>query len=554
MNQDLTDQQRKWLETYCDGTISPEEFARFEAEMEGSAEFRALARTYLSMDANLSQGAESILDLSDSWTANSSLKQKWKAAYLWSFGVVGIALFFAGLVLGGVRKPVTVITEAVDEPQHRGVAVLKHSVEASWHGANQPKDKEVLFPGNYQLLTGTAEIEFYTGTSLLLEAPLDLDLISPKEAFCRKGKLRAYVPPQARGFTILSPKFELVDLGTEFGVSVNENGTSNVQVFDGEVELYPPDGNRDVSRLKTLKVGSGLAWSDTGEAIEIPTTPDDYLSFQAYRKKKRNAEAAKFEQWKQWSESIAGDERLVAHFDFQGRGTRLKDHSKGQNHGAIIGAEWTRGRFTEKRALEFRRPGDRVRLEIPGKFKELTFSAWVRMDSGAGRTQALFLTDHYKTGHPHWQIAPSGALRLGFRTLSPESEPDHSTGVGYGSPEIFTPRGLGNWTFVCTTYSLESNTAAHYLNGTAIPTVAEYAKWIPLKADQKTTIGQKLEGRLPEFLSIGLAEIGNWGAPYRPQEASIAVRNFVGRIDSVTIWKKALSAGEIKEIYETTRY
>ena len=66
--------------------------------------------------------------------------------------------------------------------------------------------------------------------------------------FVDRGRLRAHVPEQARGFAVLAPTFELVDLGTEFGLNVAEDGVDEIHVFDGKVELYdariePRSGN-----------------------------------------------------------------------------------------------------------------------------------------------------------------------------------------------------------------------------------------------------------------------------------------------------------------------
>ena len=44
---------------------------------------------------------------------------------------------------------------------------------------------------------------------------------------------------QARGFTVLSPSGKVVDLGTEFGLSVADGGATSVRVFTGLVEAFP---------------------------------------------------------------------------------------------------------------------------------------------------------------------------------------------------------------------------------------------------------------------------------------------------------------------------
>ena len=90
-----------------------------------------------------------------------------------------------------------------------------------------------------RLERGLAEIEFDQGARVILQGPAGLELISASAGLLHYGMLTARVPPQARGFTILSPGGKFVDLGTEFGLSVNDGGTTTLRVFKGEVEAFP---------------------------------------------------------------------------------------------------------------------------------------------------------------------------------------------------------------------------------------------------------------------------------------------------------------------------
>ena len=47
--------------------------------------------------------------------------------------------------------------------------------------------------------------------------------------------MTARVPVPAHGFTVHSPQGKVVDLGTEFGVSVDGPGTTSVRVFSGDL-------------------------------------------------------------------------------------------------------------------------------------------------------------------------------------------------------------------------------------------------------------------------------------------------------------------------------
>jgi hypothetical protein len=64
-----------------------------------------------------------------------------------------------------------------------------------------------------------------------------LDLRTPDEVFLGRGTLTARVPPQAIGFTVVTPISRVVDLGTEFDVSVEDSGRTETLVREGRVVL-----------------------------------------------------------------------------------------------------------------------------------------------------------------------------------------------------------------------------------------------------------------------------------------------------------------------------
>jgi hypothetical protein len=75
-----------------------------------------------------------------------------------------------------------------------------------------------------------------SGVTLTLEGPADLELLSIDRVHCRRGKLRTRVPQGADGFIVSTPGSAVVDLGTEFGVNVADDGKTHLMVFKGEAE------------------------------------------------------------------------------------------------------------------------------------------------------------------------------------------------------------------------------------------------------------------------------------------------------------------------------
>jgi len=84
------------------------------------------------------------------------------------------------------------------------------------------------------------------------------------------GTLTARVPAQAKGFTALSPRGMVVDLGTEFGLSVVPGGATTVRVFTGLVEAFPlPAGT---ARPKGVTIHQDETAQIDGRTVELEST------------------------------------------------------------------------------------------------------------------------------------------------------------------------------------------------------------------------------------------------------------------------------------------
>jgi hypothetical protein len=142
--------------------------------------------------------------------------------------------------------------------EDRGPALgtLAGAYGAQWQGPN-PRPGEPVYAGSYDLREGLARMELSRGTSLLLEAPCQVDLESIDEVVLRKGTLATVVPPQAKGFRVRTPTALITDLGTEFGVIAHADGSTEAHVLKGRIDIAL-DPNR--ARLPTsLVVSEGMA-------------------------------------------------------------------------------------------------------------------------------------------------------------------------------------------------------------------------------------------------------------------------------------------------------
>jgi hypothetical protein len=109
-----------------------------------------------------------------------------------------------------------------------------------------------------ELETGVAQLQFVEGAHVWLEGPAWFTVESQGRGNLARGKLVAQVPKDAIGFTVETPTAQVVDLGTEFGVEVDESGATDVQVSKGKVQLRS-EGSQDGTNSPSIILSAGAA-------------------------------------------------------------------------------------------------------------------------------------------------------------------------------------------------------------------------------------------------------------------------------------------------------
>lgn len=160
---------------------------------------------------------------------------------------------------------------------------LASAVDAEWSGGVRLKPGDSLPPHPLRLTRGWIELSFARGESVLVEGPATFEVLSRDRMRLDAGRITANVPQTAIGFTIDTPQSRIVDLGTEFGVLVDEQRTTQVHVFDGLVVLRP-DNSSDIDQMH-LRAGQARAVNPDLSVIEIapqrdafPRTVEDLLN------------------------------------------------------------------------------------------------------------------------------------------------------------------------------------------------------------------------------------------------------------------------------------
>lgn len=411
------------------------------------------------------------------------------------------------------------------------VAVLANVADAIGPGVAELTVGSPVGQGRFVIDSGLVQLEFLSGANVVIEGPAELDLKSSQLIVCHRGKLRVRVPEQAKGFSVDTPHYRAVDLGTEFGVSVGDRDATEVHVFQGEVEVFGLEKGRpkiNPSAPETLRIGAGLRTS--GDGHEDRTTADSAKFVDAERmlqilsQEGRKRYSAWQEQCKRWQT----DSHTVVYYNLDGhkpssRVLQNKSASKLDSlNGAIVGCRWTEGRWPGKQALEFKGVEDRVRLNIPGEFRSITLSCWIRIDGFDRRLGSIFLTDGHDVGEAHWQFTDSGQLLLGVKADPQQSQE-------YLSASVLKPTDLGRWVHIACVYDDEKLEVSHYLDG-------ERVYSFPITK------------RIP--LHFGPVELGNWV----PQDLkNDRIRNLNGRVDEFLLLDRSMSDDEIHDLYAAGR-
>jgi hypothetical protein len=127
---------------------------------------------------------------------------------------------------------------------------------------------EVLGKGSrLQLSRGTAEGTFASGVRFLVEAPCDFTVLADDRISLAEGVAWFEVTPQAVGFTVETRQLEIVDLGTRFGVIAPAQGSPEVHVTNGSVEVLAKASH---AKKSVLKAGEALRLSSRTTLERIP--------------------------------------------------------------------------------------------------------------------------------------------------------------------------------------------------------------------------------------------------------------------------------------------
>jgi len=253
----VTDELRDLCSAAAEGALTPEQSRRLEELVRADPRALAYLVEHLHLHATLAwaAGNPALLRHEGASPAAARRRARRRPRLAWAGWAVAACLL-VGLAFGVLRpaKP------------HQ-FARLAEADGCKWDSGTLPTEAGArLGAGRLRLSEGVARLVFDNGAEVRLEGPADLELASGWEVTLHRGRLVARCPEAAHGFAVRTPTADLKDYGTEFGVSVPDGTTADVQVFEGRVDVT----HRATAKVEQLVTGRGMRF--TPDAA-VPTDP-----------------------------------------------------------------------------------------------------------------------------------------------------------------------------------------------------------------------------------------------------------------------------------------
>ena len=341
-----------------------------------------------------------------------------------------------------------------------------------------------------------------------------------------KGKLKVTLSPGVDNFTVEMPNGKVIDLGTEFGLNVLENGVAEVSVFEGKV-LYEGKDMDPAVAFCELKAGESISIDEDGTIKQIAMPSEPFFGAAEIAFRSMEEAQRRYAAWVSLSEELANDKQVALYFTFDDHkiwDRALHDDTINKNKredGAIVGCKWVEGRWPGKGALRFSGDNDRVMLMLRTNSSSGTLVVWMRMDSHRNSFTPILHAASNARGILAWGITKQGNVLLRAK--------QGSQVVDFASPVVFTSNQVGQWVHLTTTYDSKQGKVAHYFNGL-----------------------YKGSENLPAQVRFSLngCDLGNLNSKEKNAPQG---HNFRGLIDEFIVFRKALDAETVLRLYEIGR-
>jgi len=152
------------------------------------------------------------------------------------------------------------------------VATLTDSIDSEWVDVGIAMHRGTrLCTGKtpFLLREGFAELKFDNNARVTIEGPAEFQILDDDMVKLNYGQLYCRIPAEAYGFQVSTSHTKIIDLGTEFGVKEGLDGTMEVHVLRGEVNLISSVAGHKIN-IDMLAGSARELDTETGQIKDIP--------------------------------------------------------------------------------------------------------------------------------------------------------------------------------------------------------------------------------------------------------------------------------------------
>ncbi|MBI1370695.1 MAG: hypothetical protein GC162_18815 [Planctomycetes bacterium] len=273
------------LSAYLEGSLEADQFGPFESWLNADRDHAALLieQTQLARLLRQTLHDAAFADAPVAIPAKVHGDRAVARSPRWRFVAGAIAAAMAIVALGWATRFMAPATDPPKPPSGAAapVAVLLGAENVVWDSEHR-NIGETLAKQTLRIASGSMNLQLWSGATVMLQGPAEFAIDGPAESHLTYGRVLIEAGAHAAGFTVHTPHFDVVDLGTAFTIDVDREGEGHVSVLQGVVEVYSRD---DVRRLRANEQvqftrGAGLSMPQRTRA-DVSADAADYPPVQS---------------------------------------------------------------------------------------------------------------------------------------------------------------------------------------------------------------------------------------------------------------------------------
>jgi hypothetical protein len=527
----MNDFDHNLIELYLEGNLPADKWEEFSHRLEQSADMRREFRKLSVLDENLRAQSIGFPNLAE------REQNKTLPAYLpWLVAAASLTLAF-------------IFWSKEQQSLHASKSETDHGITIN--SKNFPKIKLIDFfgldeshhlfiagetqfeVGEYKTSSGKLHLRFGESVDVIFTGASIFEILSEKEIFVHKGNIRTIVH-DARGheFTIRTPNANYIDWGTEFCLNIRPNTKDQFEVDEGLVEVtdrkkvhsfgkFKPYKNPNlrnapftfVDITNDLPGEAGYArWIDQIAAKSKDPNLLGLYTFGSHNTNNVNPS----------SKNFFHNLPKINPADFETNNPKnvFSNRAKSGIASDFIqrncSRSYGRWRGSGSKSVKFRNRWSAAYFELPGKYEEFSFQAWLQMYESKSYSNMLFKP-------LLWDGSGKMCIHTNRRGTINQSMWGEEN---LRERRISNHKIVNDWQLLTYTFGKENGRVVSklYLDKNLICTAyPEYTKHIQM-----------------DGLLLGTSRNGQIGK---------IVSNFDGRMDEISLWSKAFSEQEIKQEY-----